>query len=152
MNRKITLPIAEPILQLQRQLEQFRSTRTKLPEALWQAAVEPARQLGVYPVELPRDTGARLKYWGAIWPKRIDRGPGRTTLVNAHKTGLSKTNRDTSLGRGPFRPVLLRINSHYVRRRRESRVVHRRHRYGQSRILRTRRQFNVDLAQPVNLA
>jgi hypothetical protein len=53
MNRKGALPVPEPILQLQRQLEQFRSTRpvrTKLPEPLWQAAVELARQHGVYPV------------------------------------------------------------------------------------------------------
>jgi hypothetical protein len=53
MNRKSTAPIPEPIAQLQRQLEQFRSTqpgRTKLPEPLWQAAVELARQHGVYPV------------------------------------------------------------------------------------------------------
>ena len=42
MNRQITSPIPEPILQLQRQLDQFRSTqprRTKLPEVLWEAAV-----------------------------------------------------------------------------------------------------------------
>ncbi len=53
MNRKSALPIPEPILQLQRQLDQFRSTRpvrTKLPEPLWQAVVELARQHGVYPV------------------------------------------------------------------------------------------------------
>jgi hypothetical protein len=40
-------------LQLQRQLDQFRSAqsrRTKLPEPLWQAAVDLARQYGVYPV------------------------------------------------------------------------------------------------------
>ena len=56
MNRKSALPIPEPILQLQRQLEQFRSSRpvrTKLPEPLWQAAVELARQHGVYPVAHP---------------------------------------------------------------------------------------------------
>jgi len=52
MNNKTT-PIPEPMAPLQRQLEQFRSThpqRTKLPESLWQAAVELARQYGVYPV------------------------------------------------------------------------------------------------------
>ena len=56
MNRKSTLPIPEPIAQLQRQLDQFRSTqprRTKLPDSLWQAAVELARQHGVYPVAHP---------------------------------------------------------------------------------------------------
>ena len=56
MNRKSTAPIPEAIAQLQRQLEQFRGSqtgRTKLPEALWQAAVELARQYGVYAVAHP---------------------------------------------------------------------------------------------------
>ena len=55
MNREST-PIPEPVARLQRQLEQFRtnqSGRTKLPESLWQAAVELARQHGVYPVAYP---------------------------------------------------------------------------------------------------
>jgi hypothetical protein len=62
VNRKST-PISEPIAQLQRQLDQFRSTqprRTKLPESLWQAAVELARQHGVYSVAHP----LRLDYMG----------------------------------------------------------------------------------------
>jgi hypothetical protein len=63
VNRKSTPAIPEAILQLQRQLDQFRSTqprRTKLPESLWQAAVELARQYGVYPVAHP----LRLDYTG----------------------------------------------------------------------------------------
>lgn len=55
MNRQ-SKPIPEAVAQLQRQLEQFRSSqpgRTKLPESLWQAAVELARQHGVYPVAHP---------------------------------------------------------------------------------------------------
>jgi len=63
VNRNITPPIPEAILQLQRQLDQFRSTqprRTKLPEPLWQAAVELARQHGIYPVAHP----LRLDYMG----------------------------------------------------------------------------------------
>ena len=62
MDRKITR-IPEPIAQLQRQLDQFRSTqprRTKLPESLWQGAVELARQHGVYSVAHP----LRLDYMG----------------------------------------------------------------------------------------
>ena len=62
MNRKST-PIPESIALLQRQLDQFRSTqprRTKLPESLWQAAVELARQYGLYPVAHP----LRLDYMG----------------------------------------------------------------------------------------
>jgi hypothetical protein len=63
VKRQSPPPIPEPILQLQRQLEQFRSTqpsRTKLPESLWQAAVELARQHGVYGVAHP----LRLDYMG----------------------------------------------------------------------------------------
>jgi len=58
-----TAVIPEPIAQLQRQLEQFRSTqprRKKLPESLWQAAVELAREHGVYSVAHP----LRLDYMG----------------------------------------------------------------------------------------
>ena len=56
MNRKSIPAIPEAILQLQRQLDQLRSTqprRTKLAESLWQAAVELARQHGVYSVAHP---------------------------------------------------------------------------------------------------
>lgn len=56
MNRKNTAPIPEAITQFQRQLDRFRSTRparTKLPEPLWQAAVELARQHGIYAVAHP---------------------------------------------------------------------------------------------------
>ena len=63
VNRKNRPPIPEPIAQLQRQLDQFRSTqprRTKLPEPLWQAAVELARQHGLYSVAHP----LRLDYMG----------------------------------------------------------------------------------------
>ena len=74
MNRKSTPPIPEAIVQLQRQLDQFRSTqprRTKLPESLWQAAVELARQHGVYPVAHP----LRLDYMGL--KKRLGGVPTR---------------------------------------------------------------------------
>ena len=56
MNRRIAAPIPEAIAQLQRQLEQFRSTRPgrkKLPESLWQGAVELARLHGIYAVAHP---------------------------------------------------------------------------------------------------
>ncbi|EQD36278.1 hypothetical protein B1B_16575, partial [mine drainage metagenome] len=49
--RKTTLP--EAIVEMQQQLEQYRTTRparAKLPESLWQAAVELARHHGVYVV------------------------------------------------------------------------------------------------------
>lgn len=62
MNRQ-SKPIPESIVELQRRLTEFRSTqprRAKLPESLWQAAVELARQHGVYPVAHP----LRLDYVG----------------------------------------------------------------------------------------
>jgi hypothetical protein len=69
LNSKST-PIPGPIEQLQRQLDEFRSTqphRTKLPEPLWQAAVELDRQHGVYSVAHPLrlaalQTWTRLEY------------------------------------------------------------------------------------------
>ena len=74
MNRKSAGPIPEAISQLQRQLEQFRSTRpvrTKLPESLWRAAVELARQHGIYAVAHPlRLDYTRLK-------QRLDGIPSR---------------------------------------------------------------------------
>ena len=63
MNNKSASPIPEAIVQLQRQLDQFRSIqphRTRLPEALWQAAVELARVHGLHPVAQP----LRLDYMG----------------------------------------------------------------------------------------
>ena len=45
--------IPEPIAQLQLQLEQIRSTQPRgkrLPDSVWQAAVELAREHGVYSV------------------------------------------------------------------------------------------------------
>jgi hypothetical protein len=56
LNDKSMTPIPEPIVQLQRQLDQFRSAqphRAKIPESLWQAAEELARQHGVYAVAHP---------------------------------------------------------------------------------------------------
>jgi hypothetical protein len=53
LNSKSATSIPGAIEQLQRQLDEFRSTqphRTKLPESLWQAAVELARHHGVYSV------------------------------------------------------------------------------------------------------
>ncbi len=73
MNSKSATPIPGAIEQLQRQLDEFRSAqphRTKLPETLWQAAVELARQYGVYSVAHP----LRLDYMGL--KKRLDGVPG----------------------------------------------------------------------------
>jgi hypothetical protein len=87
VNRKSIPAIPEAILQLQRQLDQFRSTqprRTKLPESLWQAAVELARQHGVYSVAHP----LRLDYVGYL-PRSHISSPG--ILIRRYPTLLSST-------------------------------------------------------------
>jgi len=95
MNRE-SRPIPEPIAQLRRQLEQFRSTqprRTKLPESLWQAAVALARQHGVYPVAHPlRLDYTRLKkrLGGAPALRRKANKPAFVELVAPSPTQLEE--------------------------------------------------------------
>jgi hypothetical protein len=92
MNRKSTVPIPEAIAQLQRQLEQFRSTRptrTKLPEPLWQAAVELARQHGIYPVAHPLGLDyTRLKQRLNGIPRR-SRKPAKPAFVELIGSGVA---------------------------------------------------------------
>ena len=95
MNPKTT-PIPEPIAQLQLQLDQFRSTqrlRTKLPESLWQAAVELARQYGVYPVAHPlRLDYVRLKrrLGGVTKLRRRSAKPAFVELIAAPSATLEE--------------------------------------------------------------
>jgi hypothetical protein len=80
LNIKNASSIPEPIAQLQRQFDEFRSTqphRTKLPETLWQAAVELAREHGLHPVAHP----LRLDYMGL--KKRLEGVPGPQKKVAA---------------------------------------------------------------------
>ena len=89
LNRKSTLPIPEPIERLQRQLDEFRGTRphrTKLPETLWQAAVELARQHGVYSVAHPLRldyTGLKKRLDGVSSPKKKATKPVFVELISA---------------------------------------------------------------------
>ena len=94
MNRKST-PIPEPIAQLQRQLDQFRSTqsrRTKLPESVWQAAVELARQHGVYSVAHPLrlDYMGLKKRLGGVPIRRKTTKPAFVELIAPHPTTLQE--------------------------------------------------------------
>src|SRR5882757_1368684 len=91
MNRKSIPAIPEAILQLQRQLDQFRSTqprRTKLPESLWQAAVELARQHGVYSVAHPLRldyTGLKKRLGGVAVLRRKATKPAFVELIAPQK-------------------------------------------------------------------
>jgi hypothetical protein len=92
------LPIPEPIVQLQRQLDQLRSTRphrAKLPEALWQAAVELARQHGLHAVAHPlRLDYTRLKRRLAggteVREKKRAASPGFVELIAAHPAAVAE--------------------------------------------------------------
>jgi len=56
MKRTTRVATPEPILRLQKQLDDSRAShrvRTRLPDWLWQAATELARQYGVYAVAHP---------------------------------------------------------------------------------------------------
>jgi hypothetical protein len=70
-----TAVIPESIAQLQRQLDQIRSTQRrgkKLPDSVWQAAVELAREHGVYAVAQPLrlDYAGLKKRLGGVSPRR----------------------------------------------------------------------------------
>ena len=72
MKRTTRAAIPEPMLRLQKQLDEFRAShrvRTKLPDSLWQAATELARQYGVYAVAHP----LRLGHSGLS--RRVHPGP-----------------------------------------------------------------------------
>ena len=96
MNRKGTPPIPEPIVYLQRQLDQFRSTqphRTKLPETLWQAAVELARQHGVYSVAHPLRLdymGLKRRLDGVPIPQKKAAKPAFVELIAAHPATVAE--------------------------------------------------------------
>jgi hypothetical protein len=82
-------------MQLQRQLEEFRSShphRTRLPEALWQAAVELARQHGLYPIAHP----LRLDYMqlkkrlgGVVKAPRKAAAPAFVELIGSHTAAVA---------------------------------------------------------------
>jgi hypothetical protein len=94
LNDKSVVPIPEPIAQFQRQLDQFRSEqprRTKIPEGMWQAAVELARQHGLYAVAHPLRLDyvrlkRRLEAVSKVEEKKQTKkvAPGFVELIAAH--------------------------------------------------------------------
>jgi hypothetical protein len=77
-SRKAAVP--DSVIQLGREIEEFRSTRTgraKLPATLWQAAVEQARQHGANVVAhtLRLDYNALKKRMGAVVEPHRDQSP-----------------------------------------------------------------------------
>lgn len=82
-----TAVIPEPIAQLQRELDQIRSTQPrgkKLPDSVWQAAVELAREHGVYSVAHPLRldyTGLKKRLGGVSHRRRKARKPAFVELI-----------------------------------------------------------------------
>lgn len=96
MNDKSASPIPEPIVQLQRRLDEFRSSRphrTKLPETLWQAAVELARQHGVYSVAHPLRLdymGLKRRLEGLPSAQKKAPAPALVELITAHPATVAE--------------------------------------------------------------
>jgi hypothetical protein len=91
-----TAVIPEPIAQLQLQLNEIRSTRPrgkKLPDSMWQAAVELAREHGVYSVarHLRLDyAGLKKRLGGVAHRRRKTRKPTFVELMAPPSTMLGE--------------------------------------------------------------
>jgi hypothetical protein len=96
LNKKIASPTPEPIVQLQRRLDELRSTRprrTKLPETVWQAAVELAREHGLYSVAHPLRldyTQLKKRLEGAVGSPRQAAAPAFVELIASHPVAMSE--------------------------------------------------------------
>jgi len=96
LRHKSALPIPESIVQLQLQLEQFRSShpyRTRLPETLWQSAVELARQHGLYSVAHPLRldfTQLKKRLGGVVNTPRKASAPAFVELIASHPATVSE--------------------------------------------------------------
>ena len=96
MRHKSSSSIPEPIVQLQRELEQFRSShahRTRLPESLWQSAMELAREHGLHAVAHPlRLDYAQLKkrLGGVVKVSRRAASPAFVELIASHSVTMSE--------------------------------------------------------------
>jgi hypothetical protein len=96
LRQKSSSFIPEPIVQLQRELEQFRGShahRTRLPESLWQSAMGLARQHGLHAVAHPlRLDYAQLKkrLGGVVTVSRKAASPAFVELIASHSVSISE--------------------------------------------------------------
>jgi hypothetical protein len=96
LNSKSKTPIPGPIEQLRRQFDEFRRTqphRTKLPEALWHAAVELARKHGLHPVAHPLRLdymGLKRRLEGVPEVRKKAAAPAFVELISAHPATMSE--------------------------------------------------------------
>jgi hypothetical protein len=94
LRHKSSSSIPEPIVQLQRELEQFRGShahRTRLPESLWHSAIELAREHGLHAVAHPlRLDYAQLKkrLGGVVTASRKAASPAFVELIASHSVSM----------------------------------------------------------------
>ncbi len=96
MPLRASAKIPEPIVQLQQQIDEWRSAqtrRTKLPESFWQAAVDLAQQYGLYQTASPlRLDYMRLKkrVMETAVPRRKAAQPAFVELIRPPATELQE--------------------------------------------------------------
>jgi hypothetical protein len=96
LKRKDISPIPEPIIELQRQLDQFRSAhprRTRLLKTLWESAVELARQYGLYAVAHPLRldyTQLEKRLEEVVTAPRKAASPAFVELIAAHPATVAE--------------------------------------------------------------
>jgi hypothetical protein len=104
LNIQSRSPIPEPIEQLQREFDEFRSTRprrARLPEPLWQSAVELAREHGLHAVAHPlRLDYAQLKkrLGGVVTVSRKSASPAFVELIASHSMSECVIEFESSIG------------------------------------------------------
>jgi hypothetical protein len=96
LNSKSASPIPDSIVQLQRRLDELRSTRphrTKLPETVWESAVELAREHGLYAVAHPLRldyTQLKKRLDGVVAAPKKASSPAFVELIATHPAVVSE--------------------------------------------------------------
>jgi hypothetical protein len=96
MPRHHARQIPEPLIQLRQQLEQWRGTqppRSKLPESIWQSAIDIAKQYGVYAAAkaLRLDYGTlKKRVLGSAAPRRQSAPPAPAAFLELIAAPVAK--------------------------------------------------------------
>jgi hypothetical protein len=96
LDKKISSPIPDSIAQLQQRLDELRSTRphrAKLPETVCQAAVELAREHGLYAVSHPLRldyTQLKKRLDGVVAPPKKSSAPAFVELIASPPAAMSE--------------------------------------------------------------
>jgi hypothetical protein len=109
LNSKSASPIPDSIVQLQRRLDELRSTRphrTKLPETVWESAVELAREHGLYAVAHPLRldyTQLKKRLDGVVAAPKKASSPAFVELIATHPAVVSECVIEFESSLGPIK-------------------------------------------------